>query len=165
MKKLKNVCAIDDYQTKCLESSVDTVNRYLSTHYQYQIDWSSPIKSHCATYGLSQPLDNKNSSTEFHEVCHKDHDSTCEFCDLLPQIFVAIKNVLKKSVNQNQISEEDMDSFEYDLDICEENIYAYKYHVIRAFAQNHTWEKDIQRGLTDTVYITQDWVQFVHLCY
>ena len=122
------------------------------------IETESNVKSHCCHFALSDSTVDKTTRVpHFQKKCEKEHTETCDFCDLLPKIFVGLKNTLKKAHQDNIICDEDADNIDYDIDNCESLIEEYKHHVIRAYGQNVPWEKLINGCCEKTVFITMDW--------
>ena len=76
-----------------VQQCVKAVANYHRNHFAYSIQFESEILQHCTQFSLSEnpnKAENKfaNKDSElFCQQCTHTHESTCQFCNLLPATF------------------------------------------------------------------------------
>ena len=85
----RNLVSVDDLDT--LVDCLQTVERYLKTHFVYNLEEHSDIATHCITYACSDEL-----AKDFHSECKKPHTEKCQYCELFPLVITTMRAILEE---------------------------------------------------------------------
>jgi hypothetical protein len=148
ISELKNT-GLNEETTTQLTGCVNVLKNYFKHYFTYQITWDNPCRDHCAQHALSD-LD-----PHFHGTCTIVHSETCEHCDNLK---VVIESLLGATSSlMSTIGQHKHDIIVYDVETAHADIFAYKSHIMRAFAQNSSWQILKDQLQENVVFITSDW--------
>ena len=143
----------DDKMT--INTMIENAHTYIHTRFSYNIELESKIPSHCSKLALSDP-----ESEKFSDGCELKHVETCADCDNIFYMFEAIEKAIS-IVEDNGHSAEECADIKFDVKVARDQVYAYKHHLIRAFAQNSYFENMMFKAGCDTVFIHQDFMMNV----
>ena len=142
----RNLVSVDDLDT--LVDCLQTVERYLKTHFVYNLEEHSDIATHCITYACSDEL-----AKDFHSECKKPHTEKCQYCELFPLVITTMRAILEEL-------ERDMeDKFQYtenlhDLLDCHEKIQRHISYIIMNEKSNVEWNKKFEEMKPGRVMVT-----------
>ena len=136
---------------------ISTAHGYIRNYYSYNLEMESTCASHCVKCGNSDPDPKKDSFASLCRYADDGHSDPCEQCDNIPKIIQALQGIIEDAHERNKMLDEIFEELIFELQKAHRHIYAYKKHLVRAFAQNHFWEAMIEKKDPSVVFVTQDW--------
>lgn len=97
---------------------------------------------------MSYPKDD-----DYITACDHDHNTKCDRCEILPNVFHEIQNAL----DSIDCSEEERDDMEYDISQSKKNIQAWKAHLLRAVNQDVARHQFLETLDKESVLLVMDW--------
>ena len=114
---------------------------------QVYVSSESMIPDHCRAYALSYPQDD-----DYIKKCDHEHNARCDRCEILPNVFHEIQEVLG-SVD----CDEERDEMEYKTSEARQNIQAWKAHLLRSINQDAARHEILEILDARSVFLTMDW--------
>lgn len=155
--ELQKVCLDNDMFTEDMFDSLlkhlKISERYLKTHFIYQLSETSKISSHCLNCACS----GTGKEYESKKQCESLQNDQCQYCQLLPTLTSILRGILSQLIGTGHISDTEIGFKMEDIDEAEENIFRYMCHSIRNMLQNSYWENLMAEHKSHRAFLTQDW--------
>ena len=138
-----------DILTDCLAAA----EKYLKSHYVYNLKLHSKVASHCLSHCLSDV-----KTKEFSHSCGEEHNEVCENCQLIPDIVQVLEGVLKTLKDSNHFPDQiSFDEASFDLHDAHKKIWNLMSHLMRNHMSQKEWEDMLQEGKPHRALMTMDW--------
>ena len=153
LNQIPNGLNCEDKMT--INTMIENAHTYIHTRLSFNIELESKVPSHCAKLALSDPENRK-----FSDGCELKHVESCADCDNIFYMFETIEKAISIIVENGHSAEECAD-IKFDVKEAKDHVYAYIYHLFRAFAQNIYFENLKFDADCNTVFIIQDYMMNV----
>ncbi|EGT40198.1 hypothetical protein CAEBREN_09129 [Caenorhabditis brenneri] len=164
---------IDLEVSKELKTELYEAAQYLRTDFRLHVKKFSRVADHCATYALSDPINDKMALSCTDGAHRHDHDYTCQRCERVDAVLSQTKSyaeLLLKEAEGVDTTDVDMELKKKQLvsdyqehvaliDKYTDHVYEMKKHLLRASVANQERESIISSLEDNEVLITIDFAQ------
>ncbi|CAB3977712.1 Retrovirus-related Pol poly [Paramuricea clavata] len=143
---------------KSTKTALRESKRYLKTQYKDNCREDSSCADHCHVFALSDEKDK-----DFQKSCHDYHNTICDKCEKLKNVFEEIENKCNETVQSDTEIREDL---LYDINNSKTSIENWKAHILRSENQDRAKQDVLKSVNSNTILILLDWaMKFTQLKY
>ena len=152
--------ALSSFPTDYSESSFTNLRecitaglQYYQSSYVFNLQKHSPIPTHCIDWLTSDPKEKK-----FQNPCHIAHDASCEDCDRMPKVCMALMSLASKIGNQSadDATKVKVEKWQHVIDECEKAILEYRNFLVRNKQSDNDWNAYLSTDTPENATVTFD---------
>ena len=142
---------------KTTKRNLKDSKRYLKTQYKVHCKEERDCADHCKSFALSDSKDK-----DFRNVCHDDHNTTCENCGTLNHVTQEIEEKLQDESIECDLQQRG--DILYDTTKAKQHIDDWKAHILRSENQDLAKHDVLKIINAESILIFMDWaMKFVQL--
>ena len=138
-----------------LRCCIDSAETYFQNTFQFSLEKSSNVRSHCTDWLVSDPKQ-KHFQNQI-ESSAAESSELCEFCLLTPKISMALMGICSKIELHPKANKMRIDQWRYQINKCERAILEYRNYIIRNKVSNIDWENYLSTDEPETAVVTFDY--------
>ena len=122
-------------QVTNIQYCLDSALQYYQNNYSFNLEIDSKIKTHSMNWLLSDP-----TVKDFQNTCEEEFSGTCEFCELVPKISMALMGICKKLQAEPLFTDKvKIEKWMYTINRSELAILQYRNFIIRNKMSDLDW--------------------------
>ena len=135
-----------------IQESINAGLQYYQSTYVFNLQKHSPIPTHCIDWLTSDPKE-----TKFQNQCSDGHTESCELCDLMPKVCMALTSMASKiEVKLDTTNHVKVEKWKHIIDQSEKAILEYRNFIVRNKQSDNDWDTYLSTENPEEAIVTFD---------